>query len=48
MVIMSLRNRSGLKESMVLTRVLTIVMLFVHNYIRSLLNIIVRPISDGA
>ena len=38
---MSLRSRSHVKASMVLTRA---VHLFIHNYIRSLLNIILRPI----
>ena len=38
---MSLRSRSHVKASMVLTRADH---LFIYNYIRSLLNIIVRPI----
>ena len=41
MVLMSLRSRSHVKAYMVLTRA---VHLFIHNYIRSLLNIILRPI----
>ena len=41
MVLMSLRNRSYVKASMVLTRADH---LFIHTYIRSLLNIICRPI----
>ena len=38
---MSLRSRSNVKASVVLTRADH---LFIHNYIRSLLNNIVRPI----
>ena len=38
---MSLRSRSHVKASMVLTRAGH---LFIHNYIRSLLNIILKPI----
>ena len=38
---MSLRSRSHVKASMVLTRADN---LFIHNYIRSLLNNILRPI----
>ena len=38
---MSLRSHSHVKASMVLTRADH---LFIHNYIRSLINIIVRPI----
>ena len=41
MAIMSLRSRSHVKASMVITRADH---LFIHNYIRSLLNIILRPI----
>ena len=41
MALISLRNRSHVKESMVLTRADH---LFIHNYIRSLLNIILRLI----
>ena len=41
MDLMSLRSRSHVKASMVLTRAAH---LFIHNYIRSLLNIIVRHI----
>ena len=41
MALMSLRIRSSVKASMVLTRDDT---LFTHNYISSLLNIILRPI----
>ena len=41
MALMSLRSRSHVKASMVLTRADH---LFIHNYIRSLLNIILRPI----
>ena len=40
MALMSLRSRSHVKASMVLTRA---VHLFIHNYIRSLLNTILRP-----
>ena len=39
--LMSLRSRSHVKASKVLTRSDH---LFIHNYIRSLLNIILRPI----
>ena len=39
---MSLRSRSHVKASMVLTRADH---LFIHNYIRSLLNNMLRPIS---
>ena len=39
-VIMSLRSHSRVKASMVLTRADH---LFIHNYIRSLLNIILKP-----
>ena len=39
--VMSLRSRSRVKASMVLTRVDH---LFIHTYIRSLLNNILRPI----
>ena len=39
--LMSLRSRSHVKASMVLTRADH---LFIHNYIRSLLNNILRPI----
>ena len=39
---MSLRNRSRVKASVVLTRAGH---LFIHNYIRSLLNNIVRPMA---
>ena len=45
MALMSLRSRSHVKESMVLTRADH---LFIHNYIRSLLNNILRPILMGA
>ena len=41
MSLMSLRSRSHVKASMVLTRA---DYLFIHNYIRSLLNNILRPI----
>ena len=41
LTLMSLRSRSNVKASMVLTRYNH---LFIHNYIISLLNIIVRPI----
>ena len=41
MALMSLRSRSHVKASMVLTRADH---LFIHNYIRSLLNNILRPI----
>ena len=41
MDLMSLRSRSRVKASVVLTRADH---LFIHNYIRSLLNIILRPI----
>ena len=41
MAIMSLRSRSRVNASMVLTRADH---LCIHNYIRSLLNIILRPI----
>ena len=41
MTLMSFRMRSHVKESMVLTRA---DYLFMHNYIRSLLNNILRPI----
>ena len=41
MALMSLRSRSRVKASMVLKRADN---LCIHNYIRSLLNIIVRPI----
>ena len=41
MALMSLRSRSHVKASMVLTRTDH---LFIHNYIRSLLNNILRPI----
>ena len=41
MAIMSLRSRSRVKASMVLTRADH---LCIHNYIRSLLNIILKPI----
>ena len=41
MALMSLRSRSHVKAYMVLTRADH---LFIHNYIRSLLNIILRPI----
>ena len=41
MAIMSLRSRSHVNASMVLTRADH---LFIHNYIRPLLNIILRPI----
>ena len=41
MGLMSLRSRSHVKASMVLTRADH---LFIHNYIRSLLNNILRPI----
>ena len=41
MALMSLRSRSRVKTSMVLTRADH---LFIHNYIRSLLHIILRPI----
>ena len=41
MALMSLRNRSRVKASMVLTRADN---LFIHTYIRSLLNNILRPI----
>ena len=41
MAIMSIRSRSHVKASMVLTRADH---LFIHNYIRSLLNNILRPI----
>ena len=41
MALMSLRSRSRVKASMVLTKADH---LFIHNYIRSLLNIILRPI----
>ena len=42
MALMSLRSRSHVKASMVLTRADH---LFIHNYIRSLLNNILRPIK---
>ena len=42
MALLSLRSRSHVKASVVLTRADH---LFIHNYIRSLLNIILRPIS---
>ena len=42
MALMSLRIRSHVKESMVLTRADN---LFIHNYIRSILNIILRPMG---
>ena len=38
---MSIRRRSRIKASMVVNRA---DLLFIHNYIRSLLNIILRPI----
>ena len=41
MALMSLRNPSHVKASLVITRADN---LFIHNYIRSLLNIILRPI----
>ena len=41
MALMSLRSRSHVKASMVLTIADN---LFIHNYIRSLLNNILRPI----
>ena len=41
MALMSLRSRSRVKASMVLTRADH---LCIHTYIRSLLNIIIRPI----
>ena len=41
MALMSLRSQSHVKASMVLTKAEH---LFIHNYIRSLLNNIVRPI----
>ena len=41
MALMSLRSRSHVNASMVLTRADH---LFIHNYIRSLLNNILRPI----
>ena len=41
MALMSLRSRSHIKASMVSTRADH---LFIHNYIRSLLNIMLRPI----
>ena len=45
MALMSFQNRSRVNESMVLTRANY---LFIHNHIRSLLNIILRPIlMDG-
>ena len=42
MALMSLRTLSHVKESILLTRADN---LYVHNYIRSLLNIILRTIS---
>ena len=44
MALISLRSCSHVKASMVLTRVEH---LFIHNYIRSLLNIILTPIIDN-
>ena len=41
MALMSLRSRTHVKASMVLTRAEH---LFIHNYIRSLINIILRHI----
>ena len=41
MALMSLQNSSDVMASMILTRTDH---LFIHNYIRSLLNIILRPI----
>ena len=42
MALMSLRSRSHVKASVVLTRA---DLSCIHNYIRSLLNIILRPMS---